>query len=434
MPFRKGKKSNTNSDDDDVSDCSSLSQSVFHTTSFNPFKLFEFGAEKEETEKNSTFVQPGADRNVLEQDHSLPREDTIVTDDFSQNGIEVEAVEFSGSYDTVKNYDDIHKRRNCCSRRMILFLIAFAIIMIASGIVGYLALLKMTYNKSSKSSAAAGLVDEEGAEVVDVNTNSSDDIIDISPNDAAGEDNSANNDAEIDFKKKIDDKQIEDSLWSDSAPRPTPTTLETEVPTTASIPDDMSTTNGPTSSSATSPPVSDQTTPPQEDNDNNENVSESESESETTDAETTDVETTPPPTSDPTPAPTPQQTLPVTDVSTKAVTSEVTDSLWSNNNCPDHSLVVSSNCVEDDFTTAFSTVQYCFATKRDGDWYWIRGTGDDEGNSGYDSWDYTDEMEGQLTLLDLGKGNYEISLVRDSMQPYDVITTHIFTVPECLAQ
>ena len=448
MTFRKGRKSNTNSDDD-VSDCSSLSQSVFQPTRFNPFNLFESGgAEKEETENISTFVQPGADRNKLEQDHYLPREDTIITDDFSQNGIEVEAVEFSAEYDAVKNYDDVHKRRNCCSRRMILFLIAFAIIMIASGIVGYLALLKITNDKSSKSFAAAGLVDEEGAEVVDVNTNSRDDIIDISPNDAAGEDNSANNDAEIDLKEEIDNKQKEDSLWSDSAPRPTPTTPETAVPTIASIPDDTSTTNGPTSSTATSPPVSDQTTPPQEDNDNNENVSESESESETTDVEitdvettdveTTDVETTTPPTPDPTLAPTlaptPQQTVPVTDVSTTAVTSEVTDSPWSNENCPDHSLVVSSNCVEDDSTTAFSTVQYCFATKRDGDWYWIRGTSDDEGTSEYDSWDYTDEMEGQLTLADLGKGNYEISLVRDSMQPYDVITTHNFIVPECVAQ
>ena len=273
--------------------------------------------------------------------------------------------------------------------------------MIASGIVGYLA-LKMTNNESSKSSAAAAVVDEEGAEVVDVvNTNSSDDIIDLSPNDAAGEDNSANNDAEIDLKEEIEDKQIQNSLWSDSAPPPTPTTPETALP------------------------ITDQTTLPQEDNDNNENVSES---------ETTDVETTPPPTPDPTPAPTPQQTVPVTNVSTTAVTSEVTDSPWSNINCPDHSLVVSSNCFEDGTTNAFSTVQYCFAAKRDGDWYWIRGTGDDEDTNAYDSWDYTDETEGYLTLLDLGKGNYEISLVRDSMQPYDVITTHNFTVPECAAQ
>jgi len=92
--------------------------------------------------------------------------------------------------------------------------------------------------------------------------------------------------------------------------------------------------------------------------------------------------------------------------------------------CPEHDLVVSSSCLEGQ-ATALSVASFCFASKRDGDWYWIRNS------NGYDVWDYTDETEGDVTLMNLSTGNYIISLVRDSMQPYDEIISHEFTVPEC---
>ena len=92
--------------------------------------------------------------------------------------------------------------------------------------------------------------------------------------------------------------------------------------------------------------------------------------------------------------------------------------------CPEHDLVVSSSCLEGQ-ASALSVASFCFASKRDGDWYWIRNS------NGYDVWDYTDETEGDVTLMNLSTGNYIISLVRDSMQPYDEIISHEFTVPEC---
>ena len=98
--------------------------------------------------------------------------------------------------------------------------------------------------------------------------------------------------------------------------------------------------------------------------------------------------------------------------------------IWTDPRCPEHDLVVSSSCLEGQ-ATALSVASFCFASKRDGDWYWVRNS------NGYDVWDYTDETEGDVTLMNLSTGNYIISLVRDSMQPYDEIISHEFTVPEC---
>lgn len=100
--------------------------------------------------------------------------------------------------------------------------------------------------------------------------------------------------------------------------------------------------------------------------------------------------------------------------------------------CPNHALAVSSSCSLGSASSIF-TASYCFASKRDGDWYWVRSTATNEDGTTavYDSWDYTEDEEGQLTLLDLTGGSYTISLVRDSMEPYDEIISQTFTVPQC---
>ena len=100
--------------------------------------------------------------------------------------------------------------------------------------------------------------------------------------------------------------------------------------------------------------------------------------------------------------------------------------------CPDHALAVSSSCAVGS-ASSILTASYCFASKHDGDWYWVRSaaTNEDGTTAVYDSWDYTEEEEGQLTLLDLTGGSYTISLVRDSMDPYDEIISQTFTIPQC---
>lgn len=109
----------------------------------------------------------------------------------------------------------------------------------------------------------------------------------------------------------------------------------------------------------------------------------------------------------------------------KAVAEEGTEAEWG-----DHALTVSSSCVEG-LATAVSVASFRFSSKRDGDWYWIRGVTNTT-TSQYDSWEYTDEREGELPLLNLASGgSYQISLVRDSMQPYDEIISHNFTIPAC---
>lgn len=137
-------------------------------------------------------------------------------------------------------------------------------------------------------------------------------------------------------------------------------------------------------------------------------------------------------------APTQTATYEVTTAFSSWDSSEAT-AIWSDPICPEHNLVVSSSCVESS-SNALSTASFCFSSKRDGDWYWVRSSSNSNTTTttetlatAYDSWDYTEETEGELKFLDLSKGDYTISLVRDSMQPYDEIVSHEFTVPECAA-
>ena len=139
------------------------------------------------------------------------------------------------------------------------------------------------------------------------------------------------------------------------------------------------------------------------------------------------------PTSSPTSKPSPNPSEAATDGSTQWFTSPSTSSTSStprnDSPCDDHNLVVSSSCAEGS-SNAISTALFCFASKRDGDWYWVRNS-EDGTTAEYDLWDYTEEVEGELNLLNLSAGNYRISLVRDSMRPYDEIISRELTVPEC---
>lgn len=139
---------------------------------------------------------------------------------------------------------------------------------------------------------------------------------------------------------------------------------------------------------------------------------------------------------------------------------------WSNG-CPDDESIVtavvspSNNNDCNARRTSLVLIQYCIASKRDGDWYWIRSNAtntddtdnndyyyDDntapEGRREYDSWEYinddgiiTNDQEqhrtGQKVVTDIRRsgndGKYLVSLVRDSMLPYDIITTHEFIIP-----
>lgn len=119
---------------------------------------------------------------------------------------------------------------------------------------------------------------------------------------------------------------------------------------------------------------------------------------------------------------------------TQVVTSQFTSGLmppWNDSPCVDHSLIVSSTCTAGS-AYAFSKALFRLASKRDGDWYWVRNNNSEDSiTADYDSWDYMEETEGELTFSDLSSGNYIISLVRDSMQPYDEIISQEFSVPEC---
>ena len=131
-------------------------------------------------------------------------------------------------------------------------------------------------------------------------------------------------------------------------------------------------------------------------------------------------------------APTQTATSEVTTKFSSLASSEAT-AIWNDAICSEDHLVVSSSCVESS-SNALSTASFCFSSKRDGDWYWVRSkTTTTEMPPSFDSWDYTEEKKGELTFLDLSAGDFTISLVRDSMQPYDEIISHEFTVPECTA-
>lgn len=148
----------------------------------------------------------------------------------------------------------------------------------------------------------------------------------------------------------------------------------------------------------------------------------------TTSIDSTSLNATGAPTPNPTVLPSVSATAAETPESTATETSEATAS--PTNPCPDHDLAVSSSCGSEGTDGVLSTASFCFASKRDGDWYWIRNR-EDTATPAYDSWDYTEESEGNLPLPNLAKGDYVISLVRDSMQPYEEIVSHEFTVPEC---
>jgi hypothetical protein len=122
----------------------------------------------------------------------------------------------------------------------------------------------------------------------------------------------------------------------------------------------------------------------------------------------------------PTTSPSAPQTVEVT-VSGTTVPTELTCG-------EDHDLIVSSQCQSTGSESWSSTrVSYCFSRARDGDWYWIR-----DSNSDYDRWDYTDgASEGAMDFDSIPPGEYLVSLVRDSMQPYDVLITESLTVPDC---
>jgi hypothetical protein len=94
----------------------------------------------------------------------------------------------------------------------------------------------------------------------------------------------------------------------------------------------------------------------------------------------------------------------------------------------DDSILVTSECQSDgDESWSATTISYCFSSSRDGDWYWIRDRSED-----YDQWSYTEgASEGIAELSGIPAGNYLVSLVRDSMRPYDIITTQEVTVPDC---
>jgi hypothetical protein len=93
-----------------------------------------------------------------------------------------------------------------------------------------------------------------------------------------------------------------------------------------------------------------------------------------------------------------------------------------------HNLMVASTCQSDDSESwSYTQLSYCFSQARDGDWYWIRGS-----DSDYDRWDYTEgASKGMLDFDSIPPGEYLVSLVRDSMQPYDVLITESVTVPDC---
>ena len=276
----------------------------------------------------------------------------------SQEGIEVEALEFSKNKRVV---GDDGESGFYCPRRIVLVVVAFLVVMTTSAVAGFLIL---NGNKNSYSIATAAAFAGEDAEIVDVIKNDNNDTADFTFREDEG--------GIINLEELIISIDDEDTA--------TPTIEQTEAtfrPTEALTESTASPTLTPTLS-----PVS--------------------------------------------PAPSASETDEVTTDFTSEVTEEIDTSSWA-----DHQLSVSSTCVEGS-NNAISIAPFRFATKHDGDWYWVRGMdGEDSTTRGYDSWDYTEEIQGELSLSGLSSGGYIISLVRDSMQPYDEVISHEFTVPAC---
>lgn len=144
--------------------------------------------------------------------------------------------------------------------------------------------------------------------------------------------------------------------------------------------------------------------------------------------ETTFSPDTPAPSPSGTEAGTVASTTAATTASTAAVTAVGTDMPTEISCSSDHNLVLSATCENDGFESwSAIRILYCFSSTRDGDWYWIRGVDTD-----YDRWDYTEgSAEGLLDFASIPAGNYLVSLVRDSMQPYDILLTEELVIPNC---
>lgn len=313
---------------------------------------------------DSAPLQTGAARNKADTSSNEGTDYTA-----SNEGIEVEAIEFDKPS---LQYEKVSKRS---PRRLILFIFAFVVILIASAIAGF-GVLRSKKNSSSESEL------QQSVNVTNNEGNAEDSIKIIDP--------------EEDSVKDAVNRTESSVLSPTSAPSSTLSqTATTQLSSRGSSPASFFST-----------------------------VESLWSDNRSSESESSDMEL-------------PQDK----DVSSESVSSEVQlgndnissesvstagDLLWSDPACPNHNLDVSSSCVIG-ASTSISTASFCFASKSDGDWYWIRSSGSDA----YDSWDYTDETEGGLTIMDLSRGQYIISLVRDSMHPYNEIISHEFTVPQC---
>mmetsp|Transcript_16805 Transcript_16805/g.38519 ORF Transcript_16805/g.38519 Transcript_16805/m.38519 type:complete len:358 (-) Transcript_16805:226-1299(-) len=287
----------------------------------------------------------------------------------SQEGIEVEAVEFSKKSKSRRVLDIVEDANFYIPRRPLLLIAAFFVTMTTSAISGFAVLGQ---KKSAAKNAAAS-----SALMIEVNGASNE--IEL-PSDLDGT---------LYFEEPTDPPET-------AEPTKSPTEAPTEVPT-------ESPTKSPTESPTEFP---------------------TQSPTESPTSSSTSFPTLAPVTPEPTVAATEQ----ITTKLTPGATSGIGGFSWS-----DHDLSVTSSCVQGS-DIAVSMAAFRFGSKRDGDWYWVRGVNDiNSPTRDYDSWDYTEQTEGQMALSGLNSGNYVMSLVRDSMQPYDQIITFEFTVPDCAA-
>mmetsp|Transcript_10883 Transcript_10883/g.31621 ORF Transcript_10883/g.31621 Transcript_10883/m.31621 type:complete len:353 (-) Transcript_10883:193-1251(-) len=282
----------------------------------------------------------------------------------SQEGIEVEAVEFSKKSKSRRVLDIVEDANFYIPRRPLLLIAAFFVTMTTSAIAGF-AVLGQKKSAAKNAAASSALM---------INVNGASNEIEL-PSDLDGA---------LYFEEPTDPPET-------AEPTKSPTEAPTEVPTESPT---KSPTESPTEFPTESPTWS--------------------------------------PTSFPTLAPvTPEPTVAATEqitTLTPGATSGIGGFSWS-----DHELSVTSSCVQGS-DIPVSMAAFRFGSKRDGDWYWVRGVNDiNSPTRDYDSWDYTEQTEGQMALSGLNSGNYIMSLVRDSMQPYNEIISFEFTVPDCAA-
>jgi len=285
----------------------------------------------------------------------------------SNEGIEVEAIEF----DKV-NY----KKNDGIPKRLLLFILAFVVILAASAGAGFAVL-----NSKKKGSSTIALSSEDGSQ----SSNTTENETDASQSDIS------------ESEQTIDTADATES--SNSLPTVAPSARQTEVATEedsdwGSSSDSIADAGESLWSDAL------------------DEAAEEESSAEVAPGSNNII----------------TSSSATTTTTTTSSESSETDSLWSDPVCSNDDLAVSSACAS---ASSISKASFCFASKRDGDWYWVRSASEDGTSPAYDSWDYIDETQGELSILDLNEGNYIISLVRDSMEPYDEIVSHEFTVPEC---